>query len=76
MARPASRSAAPDPSNALAEISVVAELVERQRQQVAAIAERFLGTDRNDLAIVIHEAERQLLIAGRSLQRAIKALER
>lgn len=67
---------APDPSNALAELSVVADLIERHQQQVSAIAEPFLGTEREDVVAMIHEAERQLVIASRTLRRAIKTLER
>jgi hypothetical protein len=70
------RRSAPDTSTARAELSVVAELIERQRQQVGAIAEPFLGTERDDVVTTVHEAERQLLIAGRTLRRAIKTLER
>lgn len=68
--------AAPDSSSAANELRVIADTIERQRDRVAAIAEPFLGTDREDVVTTVHEAERQLLIATRSLQRAIKTLER
>jgi hypothetical protein len=74
MSRP--RLTAPDPSNARAELSVIADVIERNCQQVGALAEPFLGTEREDIVAVIHEAERQLVIAGRTLRRAIKTLER
>jgi hypothetical protein len=69
-------SAGPDPSSAAAELHVIADTIERQRERVAGIAEPYLGTEREDVITTVREAERQLLIATRSLRRAIKALER
>lgn len=70
------RLVAPDPSSTSAELHVIADTVDRQRERVAAIAEPFLGTDREDVVAMIHEAERQLNIATRALRRALKTLER
>jgi hypothetical protein len=64
----------PDPSTALAELSVIADTIERHRERVAGVAEPFLGSDREDVVMAIHEAERQLLMATRTLRRAIKTL--
>ena len=63
-------------SGALAELTAIADLIERQRERVAGIAEPFLGTDREDVITTVHEAERQLLMSSRSLRRAIKTLEK
>ena len=65
---------APDPTSATTELTVIADTVERQRDRVAAIAEPFLGTEREDVVTTVHEAERQLLMASRALRRAIKTL--
>ena len=62
--------------SAAAELRVVADTIERHRERVAALATPFLGTDREDLVISINEAERQLLIAVRTLRRTIKTLDR
>jgi len=70
-----SRSTGPDPTSATAELHVITDTVERQRERVAAIAEPYLGTEREDVVATVLEAERQLLIATRSLRRAIKTLE-
>ena len=70
------RPAAPDPSTASAELHVIADTLERQRDRIASIAEPFLGTDREDVVTTVHEAERQLLVATRALRRAIKTLDR
>lgn len=70
------RAAGPEPTSAAAELHVIADTVERQRERVASIAEPYLGTEREDVVTAVHEAERQLLIATRALRRAIKALER
>ena len=70
------RSTGPKPSSVAAELHVIADTVERQRDRVAGIAEPFLGTEREDVVATVHEAERQLLIAVRALRRAIKTLER
>jgi hypothetical protein len=71
-----SRSTGPDPASAAAELHVITDTVERQRERVAAIAEPYLGTDREDIITTLHEAERQLQIAVRALRRALKTLER
>ena len=65
----------PDTSSASAELQVVADAVERQRDRVAAAAEPFLGTEREDVVSAIHEAERQLRIAARALHRAVRTLD-
>lgn len=65
----------PDPSRIAAELSVIADTIDRQRERVAALAHPFLGTDREDIVSTVHEAERQLLMAARALQRALKTLE-
>ena len=70
-----SRSTGPDPTSAAAELHVITDTVEQQRDRVGAIAEPFLGTEREDVVTTVHEAERQLLIAARALRRAIKTLE-
>lgn len=54
----------------------MADTVDRVRDRVGAIAEPFLGTEREDVVAVVHEAERQLRIAVRTLHRAIKTLDR
>lgn len=70
------RPTGPDPASASAELHVIADTLDRQRDRVAAVAEPFLGTEREDIVTTVHEAERQLLIAARALRRAIKTLER
>ena len=65
----------PDPTSAAAELHVITDTVERQRDRVAAVAEPYLGTEREDVVTTVLEAERQLLIATRALRRAIKTLE-
>ena len=47
----------------------------RHRDRVAAVAEPFRGTEREDVVTTVHEAERQLLMAIRALRRAIKTLD-
>lgn len=69
-------STTPDPSRVSAELHVIADTVERQRDRVAGLAEPFLGTEHDDVVTTVHEAERQLLIATQALRRAIKTLER
>jgi hypothetical protein len=64
----------PDPSSAATELHVIADTIDRQRARVGAIAEPFLGTERDDIVTTVHEAERQLLMASRALRRAIKTL--
>lgn len=69
------RSPGPNLATSAAELHVIADTIERQRDRVAAVAEPFLGTEREDIVATVLEAERQLLIAARSLKRAIRSLE-
>lgn len=66
----------PDPTRLAAELAVIADTVERQRERVAALVEPYLGTDREDVITTVHEAERQLLMAGRALRRALRSVQR
>lgn len=69
-------STSPDPRRVAAELDVIADSVERQRERVADLVHPFLGTDREDVVSTVHEAERQLLMAARALRRALRSLER
>ncbi|MEL6892419.1 MAG: hypothetical protein AAFP84_12530 [Actinomycetota bacterium] len=54
------------------ELATVVDGVTQYRSRVASIAERHIGTDRDDLVAAIHEAERQLRVAERALTRAVR----
>lgn len=54
------------------ELATIADNIGQYRARVAALAEKHIGTDRDDFVGAIHEAERQIRIAERGLQRAIK----
>jgi hypothetical protein len=58
-----------------AELAAIAENVAQYRSRVAGLAEPWIGTDRDDVVTAIHEAERQLRNAERTLVRAIKACD-
>lgn len=55
-----------------AELATIADNLGEYRARVASLAEAHIGTDRDDFVGAIHEAERQIRIAERGLQRAIK----
>lgn len=52
------------------ELATIADHVGDYRSRVASLAERHIGTERDDLVAAIHEAERQLRVAERGLLRA------
>jgi len=54
------------------ELATIADNIGQYRSRVAALAEGHIGTDRDDFVSAIHEAERQIRIAERTLARAIK----
>ena len=54
------------------ELSTIADNVGRFRRRVADLAEPFVGSERDDLVTAIHEAERQLRNAERTLLRAAR----
>jgi hypothetical protein len=58
-----------------AELAAIADNVAQYRSRVAGLAEPWIGTDRDDVVTAIHEAERQLRNAERTLNRAIKACD-
>lgn len=66
----------PDPARIAAELDVIADTIERQRERVGELAHPFLGTEREDVVTTVHEAERQLLMASRALRRALRTLTR
>ena len=56
-------------------LAAIADPVAQDRSRVAGRAEPGIGPERDDLVTAIHEAERQLRIAERSLLRALRAAE-
>lgn len=55
------------------ELATIADNIGQYRSRVAALAERHVGTERDDFVAAIHEAERQIRSAERGLVRAVKA---
>jgi hypothetical protein len=58
-----------------AELAAIADNVAQYRSRVAGLAEPWVGSDRDDLVSAIHEAERQLRNAERTLIRALRVAE-
>lgn len=58
-----------------AELAIIADNVGQYRHRVAALAEGLIGSDRDDLVGAIHEAERQLRSAERTLHRAVRTAQ-
>jgi len=58
-----------------AELAAIADNVAQYRIRVAGLAEPWVGSERDDVVSAIHEAERQLRSAERSLTRAIKTCD-
>lgn len=54
------------------ELATIADNVAQYRSRVAALADRHVGTDRDDFVAAIHEAERQLRSAERGILRAVR----
>ncbi len=57
-----------------AELAAITDHVAQYRARVADLAVPYVGTERDDVVTAIHEAERQLRNAERTLQRALKAI--
>lgn len=62
------------PESTAAELAAIADNVAQYRGRVADLAEGFVGTERDDIVTAIHEAERQLRNAERSLGRALRVV--
>jgi len=58
-----------------AELAAIADNVAQYRSRVAGLADPWIGTDREDIVSAVHEAERQLRNAERTLNRAIKVCD-
>ena len=56
----------------VAELSSAAEAISNYQRRVSGLAANHAHDDREDLLAAIHEAERSLGIAERTLRRAIK----
>ena len=48
------RPAGPDPNSSAAELHVIADSLDRQRDRVAALAEPYLGTDQQHQGLLLH----------------------
>jgi len=57
-----------------AELAAIADNVTQFRSRVADLAEPYIGTEREDVVTAIHEAERQLRNAERTLIRALRVI--
>jgi hypothetical protein len=65
----------PSAESTATQLATFADTLADYRRRVADLAEPFVGSERDDLVVAIHEAERQLRSAERSLIRAARAAE-
>ncbi len=65
----------PSAESTATQLATFADTLADYRRRVADLAEPFVGSERDDLVTAIHEAERQLRNAERSLVRAARAAE-
>jgi hypothetical protein len=63
-------------ATASAELSVASDHVERYRERVAALALPLQGGNHDDVVAAMFEAERALRSASRSLDRAVRLLNK
>lgn len=63
-------------ATAAAELSVAADHVETYRERVAALAMPLQGGNHDDVVAAMFEAERALRSASRSLDRAVRLLNK
>ena len=59
-----------------AELAVAADHVERYRERVASLVTPLQGGDHDDVVAAMYEAERALRSASRSLDRAVRLLDK
>lgn len=59
----------------VAELASISDAVERSRQRISALADPYVGTDRDDVVTAIYEIERTLLAVQRALQRATRTVQ-
>lgn len=60
--------------SAAAELSVVADHVDRYRERVHGLVRPLANTNHDDVIAAVYEAERSLRSASRALERAVKLL--
>lgn len=65
----------PSAESTAAELAAIGDNVAQYRTRVADLADRFIGTERDDVVTAIHEAERQLRNAERTIVRALRVLD-
>ena len=58
-----------------AELAAIGDNVAQFRARVADLAEPYIGTERDDVVTAMHEAERQLRNAERTITRALRVLD-
>ena len=56
------------------ELSALAGSLDDLRARITAVADRYRGTPRTDLADGLYEVERSLLTAGRQLDRVVRSM--
>ena len=57
------------------ELAAIGDNLAQYRARVGDLADRFVGTERDDVVTAIHEADRQQRNAERTIVRALRVLD-